>query len=97
MNLPLALSAGAQQRWVLALVLGVVVLGVVVTLLQMILMTARRIHATVSDIWTGGTHIAANTVNVAHLKRTNHLAGSLLRSASSIASAAERIRKATSK
>ncbi len=89
------LSPVSEQRWIVALVLGAVVLLVVIALLQMILMTARRILTSVSDIWTGGKRIAGNTVNIAHLKRTNHLAGALLDSAGSIASAAQRIRKAT--
>jgi hypothetical protein len=92
-----ALSPEDQTRWVVALAVAVVVVLVVTALLQAILVTARRIHRLVSDIWTGGTHIAGNTVNIAHLARTNHLASALLESAGSIAAAAERIGKATKK
>lgn len=81
--------------WWLALGIGAVVLIVVVILLELIARTARRIHRGVSAIWTGGTHIAANTVTIAQLERTNHLAGALLASAGRIAQAADRIRKAT--
>ena len=86
-----------QELWLLALGIAVVVLLVVTVLLHQILLTARGIHRGVLAIWTGGKRIAANTVNVAQLKRTNYLAGALLSSASSIASAAARIGKATSK
>jgi len=86
-----------EQRFLLSLVIGVVVIVVVTVLLHRILLTAREINRLVLAIWTGGKRIAANTVNVAQLQRTNHLAGALLSSASSIASSAARIGKATSK
>jgi hypothetical protein len=92
-----ALAPGDQERWILALAVAVVVVLVVTVLLQMVLVTARRIHRLVGDIWTGGTQIAGNTVNIAHLVRTNYLAGALLASAGSIAAAAGRIGKATKK
>jgi len=83
--------------WVTALIVAAVVLVVVTVLLHMIFTATRRIHSLVGDIWTGGKRIAGNTVNIAQLERTNFLAGALLESASSIASAAERIGKATQK
>ena len=86
-----------MNPWVVALLVAAVTLIVVTALLQAILVTAREIHRLVAGIWTGGGRIAANTTNVAHLARTNHLAGELLRSAGGIAEAAERIRKATAK
>lgn len=95
MTLPLALSASDQRLWILALVVAVVVLTVVTFLLLRILVTARTIRGLVLGIWTGGKRIAANTVNIAHLERTNHLAGALLQSAAGIAASAERIGKAT--
>lgn len=91
------MTAEIETLWTVALVVSVVVVLVVTVLLHLILRTARRIHVLVSRIWTGGTHIAANTVNIAHLERTNFLAGSLLASAAGIASAAGRIRKATAR
>ena len=81
--------------WWLAIALAGVVVAVVAVLLEWIVRTARRIHRTVSDIWTGGTHIAQNTVTIALLQRTNYLAGELLGSAGHIARAAARIRRAT--
>ena len=86
-----------MNLWVLALVLAAVVLVVVAALLHTIFKTTQRIHRHVADIWTGGKLIAGNTVNIAQLERTNFLAGALLESAGSIASAAERIGKATKK
>lgn len=86
-----------MSGWVAALILAALVLVVVSVLLQLILASARRIHGLVEDIWTGGKRIAANTVNIAQLERTNFLATVLLESAGNIASAAERISKATRK
>jgi hypothetical protein len=83
------------QLWWLALALAVVVVLVVAVLLELVVRTAHCIHRTVSDIWTGGTHIAQNTVTLAQLQRTNHLARELLRSAGQIAAASARIRQAT--
>lgn len=82
-------------RWWIALATAVVVLVVVVVLLEAIRRTAGRILGVVSDIWTGGTHIAANTVTIAQLQRTNMQAGMLLERAGSIALAVERIRRVT--
>jgi hypothetical protein len=83
------------QLWWLALGLTAVVVLVVALLLELIVRTAHRIHEAVSDIWTSGTHIAQNTVTLALLQRTNHLAKALLRSAGRIAAASGRIRQAT--
>ena len=83
------------QLWWLALGLAAVVVLVVAVLLELITRTAHRIHEAVSDVWTGGTHIAQNTVTLALLQRPNYLAGELLRSAGRIAAASARIRRAT--
>ena len=83
------------QLWWLALALAAVVVLVVAALLELITRTAHRSHEAVSDVWTGGTHIAQNTVTLALLQRTNFLAKGLLRSAGRIAAAAGRIRQAT--
>ena len=83
------------QLWWLALGLAVVVVLVVAVLLELIVRTAHHIHQAVSDIWTGGTHIAQNTVTIALLRRTNYLAGEVLQSAGRIAAASGRIRQST--
>jgi hypothetical protein len=84
-----------MQLWWLAVVLAAVVVVVVAVLLELIVRTAHRIHRAVSDIWTGGSHIAQNTVTLALLQRTNYLAGELLGSAGRIAKATARVRRAT--
>lgn len=88
-------STVVHTRWWIALAIAAVVLVVVVVLLEAIRRTAMRIRRCVSDIWTGGTHIAANTVTLAQLERTNFLAGMLLEHAGGIVRNAERIRSAT--
>ena len=89
------LSDTDLQLWWLAVALAAVVVVVVAVLLEWIARTAHRIHRAVADIWTGGTHIAQNTVTIALLQRTNYLAGELLGSAGRIARATARIRRAT--
>jgi hypothetical protein len=89
------ISDTAVMLWWLALGLAVVVLLVVAVLLELVARSADRIHQAVSDIWTGGTHIAQNTVTLALLQQTNDLARALLRSAGRIAAASGRIRQAT--
>jgi hypothetical protein len=89
------LSDTDVQLWWLALALAVVVVVVVTVLLRLITQTAHRIHQAVSNIWTGGTHIAQNTVTLALLQQTNDLAKKLLDSAGRIAAASGRIRQAT--
>lgn len=76
-----------QQVWTLSLVIFVVVLVVVAVLLTLILVTAKRIHAGVAAIWTSGQKVANNTVQLALLHRTNHLAGRILASAGNVATA----------
>ena len=80
-----------QQVWLVSLGVFVVVLLVVAALLTLILMTARQIHGGVSAIWNVGQRIANNTVQLALLDRTNHLAGKILESAGRIAAATDAI------
>jgi hypothetical protein len=91
----LALDPTTQHRWVATLVAAAVIIAVVTFLLHRILVAAREIHRLVGAIWIGGKRIAANTVNIAGLERTNYLASILLGSAGNIASSAARISKAT--
>lgn len=80
-----------QQVWAVSLVVFVVVLLVVAALLTLILQTARQIHGGVSAIWTVGQKVANNTVHLALLDRTNHLAGKILASAGRVAAATDAI------
>ena len=80
-------AAVIQQVWILSLVIFTVVLVVVAVLLTLILVTAKKIHGGVSAIWTAGQKVANNTVQLALLHRTNHLAGQILASAGNVATA----------
>ena len=70
-----------QQVWIVSLVVFAVVLVVVAALLTLILSTAKHIHGGVSAIWTAGQQVANNTIHLAMLHRTNHLADRILESA----------------
>lgn len=76
-----------QQVWILSLVIFVVVLVVVAALLTLILRTARQIHSGVSAIWNAGQRVANNTIHLALLDRTNHIAGQILQAAGGVAGA----------
>lgn len=76
-----------QQVWMLSLGVFAIVLVVVAVLLTLILGTAKKIHGGVSAIWTAGQKVANNTVQLALLHRTNHIAGQILASAGNVASA----------
>ena len=80
-----------QQVWLVSLGVFVVVLLVVAVLLTLILMTSKQIHGGVSAIWNVGQRIANNTVQLALLDRTNHLAGKMLESAVRIAGSTDAI------
>lgn len=73
-----------QQMWTLTLVVYGVVLGVVAVLLALILGSARRVLAGVAAIWTVGQQVANNTIHVALLDTTVHVAGEILESAKSV-------------
>ena len=67
-----------QRMWIVTLVLYAVVLVVVAALLALILRSARDIRAGVSMIWTVGQQVANNTIHIALLDTTNHVAGEML-------------------
>lgn len=73
-----------QKMWTITLVIYAVVLAVVAVLLTLILRAARDIRAGVSAIWTVGQRVASNTIHIALLDTTNHVAGRLLHSAGGI-------------
>ena len=74
-------AATIQQVWTVTLMIYGVVLVVVATLLTLILVAARRIRAGVGQIWVVGQKIANNTIHIALLVKTNHVAGQILGSA----------------
>src|SRR5919197_1539451 len=82
------------RYWRTSLALGVVVLGAVMALLEILTRTAKSIEATAASIWQTGKLIANNTVHVPLLVRTNQLVGDISSSADRIAAATERIQSA---
>jgi hypothetical protein len=79
------------QLWGVALGLGFVVVLVVWLLLALILGSARRIRATVDEIWIVGPGIANNTAHIDVIRRINGVAGQILRAAGGVAFHAARI------
>jgi len=69
-----------QQMWTLTLVLYGLVLLVVAVLLGLILGAARPILTGVAAIWTVGQQVANNTIHIALLDTTAHVAGEILTS-----------------
>lgn len=75
-----------QRMWVITLVIYGVVLIVVAMLLTLILRAAKDIRAGVTAIWTAGQHVANNTIQIALLDTTIHIAGEILECAKGIIS-----------
>ncbi|HEY7516743.1 MAG TPA: hypothetical protein VIE36_00500 [Methylomirabilota bacterium] len=73
-----------QRMWVITLIIYAVVLVVVATLLALILRAAREIRGGVSAIWTAGQQVANNTIHIALLDATIHVAGDILECAKGI-------------
>jgi len=73
-----------QHMWITTLVIYAVVLVVVAVLLTLVLHAARKVRSGVSTIWTIGQQVASNTIHIALLDTTNHLAGEILTSARGI-------------
>lgn len=61
----------ATALWWLMLAAGLVVVAVVAVLLAAIIATARRIKATLTEVWTVGQAIANNTAHLDLLRRMN--------------------------
>ena len=84
----------AFRYWRTSLTLGVVVLGAVVALLEILTRTAKSIEGGTASIWQTGKMIANNTVHIPLLVRTNQILGEISSSADGIAAATERIQSA---
>ena len=67
-----------QRMWIVTLVIYGDVLVVVAALLALILKAARDIRAGVSMIWTVGQQVANNTIHIALLDTTSHVAAEIL-------------------
>lgn len=74
-----------EGMWWLSLGLGLVVILVVAVLLQLVVNSARRIRATVAEIWVAGPMIANNTAHVDVIREINVMAGDILDGAGHIA------------
>lgn len=73
-----------QRMWTITLVVYGVVLVVVALLLALVLGAARAVLARVAAIWTAGQQVANNTIHVALLDTTVHVAGEILGSAKGV-------------
>src|SRR5688572_14153517 len=80
-------DAAVQTIWIWSLVIFAVVLVVVAVLLTLIVRAAHDIRCGVAEIWNVGQKIANNTIHIALLQKTNHVAGAILHSAQGIAAA----------
>jgi hypothetical protein len=76
-----------RWMWITTLVIYAVVLVVVAVLLTLILRAAREVRAGVSTIWTVGQQVANNTIHIALLDTTNHVAAEILGSAKGVVAA----------
>ena len=76
-----------QRIWITTLVIYAVVLIVVAALLTFILRAARDVRNGVSTIWTIGQQVANNTIHIALLDTTNHVAAEILGSAKGVVAA----------
>ena len=76
-----------QRMWLTTLIVYAVVLGVVAVLLALVLRAAREVRTEVSTIWTIGQQVANNTIHIALLGTTNHIAAEILASAKGIVTA----------
>ena len=64
--------------WQISWAIGVVVVLIVAVLLLVIIAAARSIDKRANEIWIAGKQIAANTVSIWMLQKTNAVAGDIL-------------------
>lgn len=74
--------------WKISWAIGLVVVLIVATLLLIIIAAARSIDKHAAAIWLAGKQIAANTVSIWMLQKTNGVAGEILDTAKGIAAGA---------
>ncbi|SRR6266852_9301188 len=85
------MPADVVQMWRLTLALAAVVIVVVAMLLILIAVAATRIDRHAAAIWAAGKDIAANTVQIWQLQKTNATAREILHVAQGIAACAASI------
>ncbi len=78
----------AMTLWQISWAIGAVVLLIVAVLLLVIIAAAKSIDRRAAEIWTVGKQIAANTVSIWMLQKTNVVAGEILTTARGIAGGA---------
>ncbi|MFN2385560.1 MAG: hypothetical protein ABR576_04650 [Thermoanaerobaculia bacterium] len=74
--------------WQISWAIGLVVVLIVAALLLIIIAAARSIDKRANEIWIAGKQIAANTVSIWMLQKTNAVAGDILATAKGIAAGA---------
>lgn len=77
--------------WWISLGIGAVVIVVVGILLMLIARTAEEIETVAGQIWTAGQRVAAGTVHIPLLSRTNAIAGEIVARAGGIDAATAQI------
>lgn len=78
----------AMTLWKISWAIGAVVVLIVAVLLIMIILAARSIDKHAAAIWLAGKQIAANTVSIWMLQKTNGVAADILTTAQGIAAGA---------
>lgn len=68
--LVLALTSGERTLWSVLLVVGVIVLGVVVALLQRLYTEVVRVDEGTKAVWSSATRLARNTATTWQLDET---------------------------
>ena len=74
--------------WKISWAIGALVVVIVAVLLLVIIAAARSIDKRANEIWIAGKQIAANTVSIWMLQKTNVVAGDILATAKGIAAGA---------
>ncbi len=74
--------------WKISWAIGALVVVIVAVLLLVIIAAARSIDKRANEIWLAGKQIAANTVSIWMLQKTNVVAGDILTTAKGIAAGA---------
>ena len=74
--------------WKISWAVGALVVLIVAALLLTIIAAARSIDRRANEIWIAGKQIAANTVSIWLLQKTNAVAGDILTTAKGIAAGA---------
>lgn len=80
--------------WGISLLIGLVVIGVVAFLLNLIKSTAKKIDVAAGEIWTQGKLTANNTIQIPlFLSTTNQVVGDIYQSAGNIVKGAAAIQQ----